>query len=69
MFLANHGVVVVGQNIAEAFDDLYYLERVAMFQVCAIDRAAYRRIPEKVVEMTYNQMGGEAETARLHFAA
>ena len=29
----------------------------------------YRRIPEKIVEMTYNQMGGEAETARLHFAA
>jgi len=70
MFLANHGVVVVGQNIAEAFDDLYYLERAAMFQVLAQSTGRpYRRIPEKIVEMTYNQMGGEAETARLHFAA
>ena len=70
MFLANHGVVVVGQNIAEAFDDLYYLERAAMFQVLAQSTGRpYRRISEKVVEMTYNQMGGEAETARLHFAA
>src|SRR3546814_6407591 len=27
LFLANHGVVVVGPNIARAFEDPYYLER------------------------------------------
>src|SRR5690349_16562513 len=27
LFLANHGVIVVGRTVAEAFDDLYYLER------------------------------------------
>jgi ribulose-5-phosphate 4-epimerase/fuculose-1-phosphate aldolase len=27
LFLANHGVIVCGENIAWAFDDLYYLER------------------------------------------
>src|SRR5688572_31417011 len=26
MFLANHGVIVVGRSVAEAFDALYYLE-------------------------------------------
>jgi ribulose-5-phosphate 4-epimerase/fuculose-1-phosphate aldolase len=27
LFLANHGVVVVGESVARAFDDFYYLER------------------------------------------
>ncbi|HEX2544638.1 MAG TPA: aldolase [Ramlibacter sp.] len=35
VFLANHGVVVCGEKIAWAFDDLYYLERACMHQVIA----------------------------------
>src|SRR3546814_11705940 len=35
LFLANHGVVVVGPNIARAFEDLYYLERARQVQVLA----------------------------------
>lgn len=70
MFLANHGVVVIGPTVAEAFDDLYYVERAAMFQVLAMSTGRpYRRIPEKVVEDTVEQMSGERETALLHFAA
>jgi ribulose-5-phosphate 4-epimerase/fuculose-1-phosphate aldolase len=34
-FLANHGVIVCGERIAWAFDDLYYLERACMHQVLA----------------------------------
>jgi ribulose-5-phosphate 4-epimerase/fuculose-1-phosphate aldolase len=34
-FLGNHGVVVCGQRIAWAYDDLYYLERACMVQVLA----------------------------------
>ncbi|MGA8007528.1 MAG: class II aldolase/adducin family protein, partial [Burkholderiales bacterium] len=33
MFLANHGVIVAGPSVAEAFDLLYYLERAARVQV------------------------------------
>ena len=33
LFMRNHGVLTVGPNVAWAFDSLYYLERVAMFQV------------------------------------
>jgi ribulose-5-phosphate 4-epimerase/fuculose-1-phosphate aldolase len=70
MFLANHGVVVVGPNVAEAFDDLYYLERAAMFQVLAQSTGRpFRCIPEKIVETTIEQMSGERETALLHFEA
>jgi ribulose-5-phosphate 4-epimerase/fuculose-1-phosphate aldolase len=27
LFMSNHGVLVAGETIAEAFNDLYYLER------------------------------------------
>jgi ribulose-5-phosphate 4-epimerase/fuculose-1-phosphate aldolase len=35
VFLGNHGVIVCGEQIAWAFDDLYYLERACMHQVLA----------------------------------
>jgi len=35
MFLASHGVVVIGPTVSQAFTDLYYLERASMFQVKA----------------------------------
>jgi ribulose-5-phosphate 4-epimerase/fuculose-1-phosphate aldolase len=34
-FLGNHGVVVCGERVAWAYDDLYYLERACMVQVLA----------------------------------
>ncbi|WP_108658512.1 aldolase [Acuticoccus kandeliae] len=34
-FLAHHGVTVCGATVAEAFDDLYYLERAARQQILA----------------------------------
>lgn len=35
LFLRSHGPIVVGPTIAQAFDDLYYLERAAQVQVLA----------------------------------
>jgi ribulose-5-phosphate 4-epimerase/fuculose-1-phosphate aldolase len=35
VFLGNHGVVVCGERIDHAYDDLYYLERACMVQVLA----------------------------------
>lgn len=35
VFLGNHGVVVCGERIAYAYDDLYYLERACTVQVLA----------------------------------
>jgi ribulose-5-phosphate 4-epimerase/fuculose-1-phosphate aldolase len=34
-FLGNHGVVVCGERVAWAWDDLYYLERACLVQVLA----------------------------------
>ena len=33
LFMGNHGIMTVADSVAMAFDSLYYLERVAMFQV------------------------------------
>ena len=35
VFLGNHGVIVCGERVAHAYDDLYYLERACMAQVIA----------------------------------
>ena len=36
MFLGNHGVITAASTIAQAFDDLYFIERVAMTQLFAM---------------------------------
>jgi ribulose-5-phosphate 4-epimerase/fuculose-1-phosphate aldolase len=36
VFLGNHGVVVCGEKVSHAFDDLYYLERACQAQVLAL---------------------------------
>ena len=40
LFSLNHGVLVVGATVAEAWDDLYYLERACMNQVLAMQTGA-----------------------------
>jgi len=49
MFLANHGVVTIGANLAEAFDDLYYLERAAELQVLAYSTGRPLQLVEDAV--------------------
>lgn len=36
LFMGNHGVIVVGASVAQAFDTLYYLEKAAALQVVAL---------------------------------
>ena len=56
LMLASHGVIVTGRNVAEAFTDLYYLERAAQAQVLAASGGhALRTIPEDVQRRTAQQ--------------
>lgn len=69
-FLASHGVVVVGQSVALAFDDLYYLERAATAQVLARSTGLpLRKIAPDVVAQTARQMVREQDQAARHFDA
>lgn len=56
LFLASHGVIVTGRNVAETFTDLYYLECAARAQVLAASGGhRLRTIPEEVQRRTAEQ--------------
>lgn len=67
-FLKNHGVIVTGRTIAEAWDDLYYLERAAEAQILAMSTGRpLIPISGQIAEKTARQMFAEGrESARLH---
>ncbi len=71
MFMAHHGVTVIGNNVGEAFDRLYYLERTCQNQVLAMSTGrTLRRVPEDMARKAAQQIAGEeAESAEAHFTA
>ena len=44
LLLANHGCIVAGRSIAQAMEDLYYLERAAMNQIIAMSTGSPLRL-------------------------
>ncbi|HYG54777.1 MAG TPA: aldolase [Burkholderiales bacterium] len=71
MFLANHGVIVVGPSVAEAFDLLYYLERACRLQVLAKSMGGkLRPVRPEVVRDTYRMILADTpKYAAAHFTA
>ncbi|MBT3262755.1 MAG: aldolase [Acidiferrobacteraceae bacterium] len=71
LMMANHGVAVSGTSVALAFNDLYYLERAAMFQVLARSTGRpFRVIPDEIVARTRRQVDKELpKLAQRHFTA
>jgi ribulose-5-phosphate 4-epimerase/fuculose-1-phosphate aldolase len=71
LFMKNHGVMVCAPNIAEAWDDLYYLERAAEVQVLAMSTGRkVLPVDPAIAAETYRQMrDGDSESARLHLTA
>ncbi len=71
VFLRNHGVIVTGPTIAEAWDDLYYLERAAQVQVLALSTGrALRPVDPAIARATVAQMReGDPASAQLHLAS
>lgn len=68
LFMKNHGVMVCAPNIAEAWDDLYYLERAAEVQLKAMSTG--RRllaVSADIATAAARQMReGDPESARMH---
>lgn len=71
LFLKNHGVIVAGPTIAEAWDDLYYLERAAQVQLLAMStQRDLKPVPHEIAQRAYEQMRqGDAESARAHLTS
>lgn len=72
VFMAGHGVTVVGASMAWAFDDLYYLERACMHQNLASQASGGRplaTITQEVCQATAVQVAGERQQSELFFAS
>jgi ribulose-5-phosphate 4-epimerase/fuculose-1-phosphate aldolase len=76
LFMANHGVLVCGETVAEAYDLLYYLERAAQVQIYAMwTGRQLRQVRPEVVSHTIAQYRaawpsyGNKPTWQHHFDA
>lgn len=69
LFLGGHGVMVIGNTVAEAFDDLYYLEKACRLQWLALSTGRpLQLVSEQVAIHTREQWEDyPAEAAKLHF--
>ncbi len=65
LLMDNHGVLVVGESVADAWHQLYFLERACQVQVLAQSTGSpLLRVPEEVAQHTAAQfrgVGGQAE--------
>jgi ribulose-5-phosphate 4-epimerase/fuculose-1-phosphate aldolase len=68
VFLKNHGVMVTAPSIAQAWDDVYYLERAAEVQLKAMSTGRPLKVidPEILVRTARQMSEEDAESARLH---
>jgi ribulose-5-phosphate 4-epimerase/fuculose-1-phosphate aldolase len=73
LFHANHGIIVCGPSVAEAFDDMYYLERCCKVQILAMSSGEDLNIvPDEIAKKFKEDCasdGGKAHWAKLHFDA
>jgi ribulose-5-phosphate 4-epimerase/fuculose-1-phosphate aldolase len=70
LFLSNHGVIVCGPTVAQAFDDLYFLERTCLVQVLAQSTGkALKIVPEDIVALTARQIANDTQQPINHLAA
>lgn len=69
-FLGNHGVVVCGDSVAYAYDDLYYLERACRVEVLARQTGLpLQPVPPAMATQVEYQTRGERLQADLFFEA
>ncbi|QGZ63587.1 aldolase [Paraburkholderia acidisoli] len=69
-FLGNHGVVVCGERVDYAFDDLYYLERACAAQVIALSTGRpLRPVNAELAQRVAEQVQGERLQSTLFFEA
>src|SRR5271154_7481335 len=61
LFMANHGISTVGATVADAYERLYYIERVAQVQIYAMwTHQPLKKLPDSVVQKTLQTYGGES---------
>jgi len=69
MVMGNHGLLVIGQSVAETFNRLYYFERAAGTYIQALQTGQELRVlSDDVAERTAQQLEAYPEQDERHFA-
>ena len=69
MIMGNHGVLVLGDSVADAFNRLFYFERAAQTYILALQTGRPLRVlSHEVAEKTARQIEEYPEQAERHFA-
>jgi ribulose-5-phosphate 4-epimerase/fuculose-1-phosphate aldolase len=67
LLMANHGVLVVGESVAAAFDEMYYFERAAeTLLTCYATGKPLRLVPDEVAALTERQWRDYGQLAIDH---
>ena len=68
MIMGNHGVLVAGETVAQAFDDLYFLERACQTMVLAYSTGQDLNVmPHDLATRTANDWKDYSEMSFAHF--
>ncbi len=69
MIMGNHGVLVIGSDVADAFNRLYYFERAAETYIRALQTGRpLRRMPDALAEKTARELEHYPGQAARHLA-
>lgn len=69
LIMGNHGILVIGRSVAEAFNRLYYFERAAETYIRALQTGRPLRVmSDEVAERTARDWEGYAGYAEAHLA-
>ena len=67
MIMGNHGVLVIGQTVAETFNRLYYFERAAETYIRALQTGRPLRVlPDEIAEKTAQELEDYPEQDERH---
>ncbi len=65
--MGNHGVMIIGNSIADTFDRLYYFERAAKTYIKALQTGQpLRIIPDDIAEKTASEIENYSDQEGRH---
>lgn len=69
MIMGNHGVMIIGDTVAETFDRLYYFERAAETYIRALQTGMKLRVlSDEIAEKTAKELEDYTEPGKAHLA-
>jgi ribulose-5-phosphate 4-epimerase/fuculose-1-phosphate aldolase len=68
MIMGNHGVLVIGSNVADTFNRLYYFERAAETYIKALwTGQPLRLLSDEIAEKTAGQLENYPDFSQIYF--